>query len=220
MELETGGETIEDCLWCGIPEPCGKPVCRNKHLTVRRPAKALDSVKVPPLYRESSAFMFDDQEQRFGMACKDMEHGGAFIAGPAGTGKTTFATAIMKERLMSVVHDTGWDAIWVTAPELLARIRATYQQGAVESEQEVMKLYSGVKLLLIDDLGAEKVSDWSMSAFYSILSRRINYMLFTIVTSNMSLDSIAEWEPRIASRLMSMKCMNMTGDDRRQNAHS
>jgi len=73
---------------------------------------------------------------------------------------------------------------------------------------------------VLDDLGAEKTSDWTGQSIYTLISRRINDCKPTIVTSNLSLSEIDAVDPRRASRLGGMVYYKMTGHDRRLDAVS
>ena len=55
----------------------------------------------------------------------------------------------------------------------------------------MLDIYKRVDLLIIDDLGKEQCSDWSMSTLYSILNDRYEDMKPTIVTTNYNADSLA-----------------------------
>jgi len=103
-------------------------------------------------------------------------------------------------------------AMFVSVPELLDSIRAEFNGG--NSIEAVLK-YARQQVLVIDDLGAEKTSDWTFTTIYSVISKRVNYILPTIVTSNMSIEQIRQWEPRIASRLSGLKVIIMHGKDKR-----
>ena len=168
---------------------------------------------VPPLYLEASKKSFEGHYKQDFLAAVESKHGGVLLYGSAGTRKTTFGTKIMAKKMMDHIGEFAVDGLWTTAPELLANIRSTYSAKSKTTEMEIMQKYSDVGLLLIDDLGAEKKTDWSLSAFYSILSNRINYMKFTIVTTNLTLEELHAWEPRIASRLGSFQVIGMTGKD-------
>ena len=136
---------------------------------------------------------------------------GVFLHGTQGTGKTFMATAMLQAWALS--GKTG--ARWTTSPGMLAEIRSTYHPQAKHQEMEVIEKYALAPLLLIDDIGAEKITDWSVPAQYQIISDRVNWNRKTIITSNLSLDEIAEWNPRIASRLSGFRVIEMTGEDRR-----
>ena len=143
---------------------------------------------------------------------------GIFITGPTGSGKTYLAVAILRSWLAlnpPILKDTSC-AAFGTIPDILIELRSTFnaQRGAV-SEENVVDAWGKVHYAILDDLGAEKVTDWSISAFYSILSRRYNNMLPTVVTSNLGLQQLHEWEPRMASRLAGMAVIHLSGPDRR-----
>jgi DNA replication protein DnaC len=83
--------------------------------------------------------------------------------------------------------------------ELLERLRTGY--GTNETDNEVNALCR-VELLALDDLGAARLTEWSVDVQASILSARYNARLGTIVTTNLTLAEIADRiDPRIASRL-------------------
>lgn len=58
------------------------------------------------------------------------------------------------------------------------------------NEAQILDIYKKVNLLIIDDLGKEQCSDWSMSTLYSILNDRYEDMKPTIVTTNYNADQL------------------------------
>lgn len=59
-------------------------------------------------------------------------------------------------------------------------------------EHEVLDIYKKVDLLIIDDLGKEQCSDWSMSTLYAIMNDRYEDMKPTIVTTNYNAEDLAD----------------------------
>jgi DNA replication protein DnaC len=142
-------------------------------------------------------------------SCKDFISGketDLFIGGPTGRGKTHLAVATMRE-FAKQFKINGWaDGKFTTVPDLLMQIRDSFKDGAKVTEAEVVKEYSSVPYLVLDDLGAEKTTEWSISTLYLIIDRRIRDMRQTIYTSNLTLDEIErQFSPRIASRLSASK---------------
>lgn len=141
---------------------------------------------------------------------------GVLLSGGAGIGKTHYAAALMRSALGSTMTESGRPGVrWVRCPDLLMEIRGTFRDRAPRTEADVVASYRAVRLLVIDDLGAEKITDWSLSALYSILAGRIDELLPTIVTTNLGLSAIDAWEPRIASRLASFVAVRLPEVDRR-----
>ena len=95
---------------------------------------------------------------------------GLYIEGTNGTGKTHLAVAIALELL-----EKGTPVIFKTASDLLADIKKTYDDGG-EEESKVMSLFKTVDLLIIDDLGKERCTDWSISLLFSLINDRYEEM--------------------------------------------
>lgn len=103
---------------------------------------------------------------------------GLYIEGTNGTGKTHLAGAIA----LKLINE-GIPVICKTSSDLLLDIKKAYEDEHTK-ESAVLDAYKGVDLLIIDDLGKEQCSDWSMSNLYSILNDRYEDMKPTIITTN------------------------------------
>lgn len=150
--------------------------------------------------------------------------GSILFMGKTGCGKTHLAVAIIRElvkrRAISNVK-------FITAPELLLEIRSTFksrkkkwdgwEKGEETTESEVLDKYSQCELLILDDLGAEKVSDFTIQSLYLVIDRRNRDLRPTIVTTNLSLEEIeSQIDARMASRLSDMKVVKLTMPDYRK----
>ena len=123
--------------------------------------------------------------------------------GPFGTGKTGLALATMR----AAVEAHGIDALFVTVPELLDEIRNSYGSNqrqrlpyATDDDEppqltagQLQKLGRETTLLVLDDLGAERVSDsgWVEETLYTLINHRYSRMLRTIFTSNLDTTALA-----------------------------
>lgn len=151
---------------------------------------------------------------------------GYCLRGGTGIGKTYLATALLVDGMrpdhartsLEVERDTGrlsWSLRWVAVPSLLCRIRSSFGARASETEAAIISDMVGVGWLLLDDLGAERQSDWSAATLYAIIAERRNQERMTIITTNQTLEEIAAWEPRLASRLAEMETVKLPDADRR-----
>jgi DNA replication protein DnaC len=105
----------------------------------------------------------------------------------------------------------------ISVPDLLLEIRECFSGRTGDSESSLIEKYTGRKCLILDDLGPEKSSEWSIQTLYSIIDRRYRDVRQTLVTSNLTLDEIAEKVgDRIASRIAGMcEVVEIKGKDRR-----
>ncbi len=105
--------------------------------------------------------------------------------------------------------------IFLPAAELLLEIKESWRREEnlmAESEKDLLDRYAQTPLLVLDDLGAEKISDWSRQTFYLLIDRRYREIKQTIITSNLTHDQLAgQLDDRIASRICEMGVVIDTG---------
>ena len=83
----------------------------------------------------------------------------------------------------------------------------------IESETTILEQLENVPLLIVDDLGIEKGTEWEMYMLYGLVNNRSRELRTTIYTSNYSLEKLAEkiQNDRIVSRILSTSIvMNYT----------
>lgn len=112
------------------------------------------------------------------------EKTGLLIIGSMGTGKTHLAVAIANQ-----VIQTGMPVICMTMIDLLGRIKATYEKPEAH-EDDVLRLYKTVPLLVIDDMGKEKPSEWALSQIYTIINSRYEEYMPIVITSNYGMENL------------------------------
>jgi DNA replication protein DnaC len=105
---------------------------------------------------------------------------GLFLEGQPGVGKTHLAVAVLRQ----VVHATGAFGLFYDTRDLLRVIRSTYDPSIRTTELEVLQPVMTADLLVLDDLGAEKTSEWVEETMNLIVNTRYNERRHTIFTSN------------------------------------
>ena len=109
---------------------------------------------------------------------------GLYIEGTYGTGKTHLAAAIALQLI-----GCGVPVVCKTSGDLLADIKEAFDSGDA-TEYEILKAYKTVDLLIVDDLGKEQCTEWSVSTLYAILNDRYEDMKPTIITTNYNADEL------------------------------
>lgn len=151
---------------------------------------------------------------------KNVEAGkGLYIWGKnTGCGKTSWACKIMSYYFRKIAFRSGLEneGLHIFLPTFLEELRLSYDNSDPEFEEE-LGMIKKCKLLIIDDIGAEKPSDWVRERLLSIINTRVSNGLSTIYTSNLSLNELeAKMGNRVVSRIKgSTKEIHLTGADRR-----
>ena len=173
-----------------------------------RRAVELTDKRIPPRFRDAAATHPDVISwcETFGPSSPSL-----LILGRVGTGKTYQAFGAIRT-LAAYGVTVGWHAD--TAPGLFASLRP--REGS-DSEAEYRKI-AEVPLLLLDDLGAAKGSEWTEEILYRLVNDRYEAMLPGLFTSNIPAPQLRDaLGARIASRLTEM-ChqVALRGPDRRR----
>jgi len=105
---------------------------------------------------------------------------GLFFEGQPGVGKTHLAVAVLKE----VIGRTGARGLFYDTRDLLRVIRSTYDPSTRTTELDVLRPVMNADLLVLDDLGAEKTSEWVEETMNLIVNTRYSERRLTLFTSN------------------------------------
>ncbi len=141
---------------------------------------------------------------------------GLWFYGDVGTGKTSLAMLISKAAI-----EAGRSVAVYSVPHLLADIKETYEDGSGRSYLELFRRLCAVDLLHLDDLGAEKRTEWVLEQLYSIVNERWQDERSIVVTTNLTdLDELREQVgSRTVSRLSEMcETLPIMGRDLRMTA--
>jgi DNA replication protein DnaC len=104
---------------------------------------------------------------------------GLWFDGPPGTGKTSLAILVAKE-----AKRAGRSYAVYPVPRLLAEIKRTFDRDASDNYLGFFRRLCTVDVLVLDDLGAEKQTEWVLEQLYSIVNERWQDQRSIVVTTN------------------------------------
>jgi DNA replication protein DnaC len=94
---------------------------------------------------------------------------GLLLMGEPGTGKTHLAVAAFRALIAK-----GFEGLFFDYQNLLDRIRSGYDEASNSSDKEAYRVAMDAEILLLDDLGAHRVTDWVEDTVTSIITYRCN----------------------------------------------
>lgn len=144
----------------------------------------------------------------------DSKNNNLLIMGNPGTGKSHLCAAIAR-----TIKEQGFSVGFLTTGQLLSKIKATYKQGSMKTEEEVFRDIKKLDLLILDDLGSEAIGgndDWRKGILFEVIECR--YGKATIYTSNLTdIDLPVAVGERVFSRLHdNTKFIDLFTDDYRK----
>jgi DNA replication protein DnaC len=166
--------------------------CTNAGREQRVEARA----NIPPLYQNSSLDNFvlpsDNPVERPKLArvlldvrgyvreYPKLEKPGLMFIGAPGTGKTHLAVAALRSLI-----GRGFEGVFYDFQALLNHIRSGYDAASGTMDRDAYRSALEAEILVLDDLGAHRVTDWVEDTVTSIVTQRCNNRRATIVTTNL-----------------------------------
>ncbi|HVT48665.1 MAG TPA: ATP-binding protein [Vicinamibacterales bacterium] len=180
----------DDTGWRPITDGGVRRVVRCTCWQGNRTSALLREARVPPRYGRCDLdnFLLYDNERLVTAVTRARRFADSFPAvskglcliGPPGIGKTHIAVAVLR----SVVAHKGARGLFYDVRDLLRDIRSTYNPVVRAAEMDILRPVMEADVLVLDDLGAEKPSEWVEETMNLIVNTRYNERRPTIFTTN------------------------------------
>src|SRR5271165_797746 len=180
--------------WRDVPGSKEREVVRCECHVRGRAERLLAAAKIPARYEhcELSTFKYDPEnpeDAKLGTARLaagrfveeyPVEKTGLLLVGSVGVGKTHLAVGILK----ALIRDKGVPCLFCDYRELLKSIQHSYNASVQATEMEILRPVFDAEVLVLDELGAVRSTEWVFDTVNYILNSRYNENKTTIITTN------------------------------------
>lgn len=168
-----------------------RKVARCDCMTAARAGRLLAAARIPARYEHCELENFDATGSRARLAAPLLDarrfveeypvhRAGLLFVGDIGVGKTHLAVGILK----LLMRDKSIPCLFYDYRELLKDIQNSFNPSVAETEMDVLRPVFDTEVLLIDELGAVKPTDWKWDTISDIINRRYNAQKTTLFTTN------------------------------------
>jgi DNA replication protein DnaC len=178
VSVEHHGRTVEQATRCEC-------------VRQKQGERLLEAARIPRRYLHCELSNFEHQKEFRSLAKAYMaslrfveefplESAGLLLTGPIGCGKTHLAVGIVKE----LISKKATSCLFYDYRELLKEIQNSYNASVQVTEMEVLRPVFDANVLVLDELGASKPTEWVWDTVSHILNTRYNDKRTTIITTN------------------------------------
>ena len=233
-EAELGDDYLDDspvCAVCGGTGYVGAQMCECLHELCRQEQKRELAALLPTGKERFENFSLSYYPDRYYPAigttarslmqrnlnsCRRYAHDfhpgtkSLLFSGATGLGKTFLSACIARQ-----VADGGHSVVYVSAAKLFADYEAVRFDRA---EADSIRKYEDCDLLILDDLGTEMTTQFTVSALYEVVNGRLLAQKATLISTNLdAADLESRYKGQVASRLLGCyQLVYFVGDDIRQ----
>ena len=180
--------------WREVDGSAAREVVRCECRRRGRSDRLLQAAKIPPRYEHCELNSFrcdpdDPEDTKLGKALHwanrfveeyPVEKTGLLFVGSVGVGKTHLAVGIIK----ALIRDKGVRCLFCDYRELLKSIQNSYNPSVQATEMEILQPVFDAEVLVLDELGAVRSTEWVFDTVNYILNSRYNDNKTTIITTN------------------------------------
>ena len=194
-------EMVEVCNICEgsglrVVVEGGRQVARACECRVaRRAERMIERARIPRRYKHCTLADFDTDHPGAHKSLRaaslmarrfvegypvDTDGKGLLLTGDIGVGKTHIAVGLLKE----LIVERGAQGLFYDYRELLKEVQNSYNPTVAATELGILRPVFEAEILVLDELGAAKPSDWVWDTVAQILNSRYNERRTTIITTN------------------------------------